>query len=176
LRDQEEARRLALEVAPQEKAELARDRDHVLFASLAARPGATPPALRENLDVSDTDSAEPRHAHAQTHAGHRFFVVTTNQPFSCTQVFASLRVTFTGKRHWDRTQRGIFPKGAFELIAGPLLSGVLRTVRGGAWWRSAKHTGFIPRFVADVDAVLAKDSGGSVVVDEVVKVDATDSR
>lgn len=58
---------------------------------------------------------------------------------------------------WDRTQRGVFPMGTFELTAGPLLSGVLRTVRGGAWWRSAKHVGFIPAFVADVDAVLARD-------------------
>src|SRR5437879_3249361 len=60
---------------------------------------------------------------------------------------------------WERTQRGIFPKGTFELTTGPHLSGLLRTVRGGAWWRSAKHTGFIPGFVAAVDAVLAKDSG-----------------
>jgi hypothetical protein len=60
---------------------------------------------------------------------------------------------------WDRTQRGVFPKGTFELTAGPLLSGMLRTVRGGAWWRSAKHAGFIPGFVADVDAVLARKSG-----------------
>jgi len=65
---------------------------------------------------------------------------------------------------WERTQRGIFPKGTFELTAGPLLSGLLRTERGGAWWRNAKHTGFIPEFVADVDAVLAKDKGASVVV------------
>ena len=57
---------------------------------------------------------------------------------------------------WDRTQRGIFPKGTFELTGGALLCGVLRTARGGAWWRSAKHTGFIPEFVADVDAMLAK--------------------
>lgn len=70
---------------------------------------------------------------------------------------------------WDRMQRGVFPKGTFELTAGPLLSGVLRTVRGGAWWRSAKHAGFIPGFVADVDAMLAKDSGASVVVDGVVR-------
>ena len=63
---------------------------------------------------------------------------------------------------WERTQRGIFPKGTFELTAGPLLSGLLRTERGEAWWRSAKHTGFIPGFVADVDAVLAKDNGASV--------------
>jgi hypothetical protein len=58
---------------------------------------------------------------------------------------------------WDRTQRGIFPKGTFELTGGALLRGLLRTVRGGAWWRSAKHIGFIPGFVADVDAMLAKD-------------------
>ena len=63
---------------------------------------------------------------------------------------------------WDRTQRGVFPKGTFEATAGPLLSGILNTVRGAAWWRSAKHVGFIPGFVADVDAVLAKDSGASV--------------
>src|SRR5437773_6462876 len=63
---------------------------------------------------------------------------------------------------WERTQRGIFPKGTFELTAGPHLSGLLRTVRGEPWWRSAKHAGFIPGFVADVDAVLAKNSGVSV--------------
>ena len=58
---------------------------------------------------------------------------------------------------WDRTQRGIFPKGTFEMTAGPYLSGLLRTARGEAWWRSAKPIGFHPGFVADVDAVLAKD-------------------
>jgi hypothetical protein len=60
---------------------------------------------------------------------------------------------------WERTQRGIFPKGTFELTAGPLLSDLLKTVRGEAWRRSAKHTGFIPGFVAEIDAVLAKDKG-----------------
>jgi hypothetical protein len=63
---------------------------------------------------------------------------------------------------WDRTQRGVFPKGTFELTAGAYLSGLLRTVRGDAWWRGAKHVGFVPGFVADVDAVLAKDRGVSV--------------
>jgi hypothetical protein len=58
---------------------------------------------------------------------------------------------------WERTQRGIFPKGTFELAVGPHISGLLRTVRGEAWWHGAKHTGFIPGFVADVDALLAKD-------------------
>ena len=60
---------------------------------------------------------------------------------------------------WDRTQRGVFPKGTFELTCGPHLSGLLRTPRGSAWWRTAKHAGFIPAYVADVDAVLAKDEG-----------------
>ena len=64
---------------------------------------------------------------------------------------------------WERTQRGIFPKGTFELTAGPLLSGLLKTERGGAWWHGAKHIGFIPAFVADVDAILAKDNGASIV-------------
>ncbi len=59
---------------------------------------------------------------------------------------------------WDRTQRGVFPKGTFEFTTGPLLSDILRTKRGGAWWRSAKTAGFIPAFVADVDAVIAGES------------------
>jgi hypothetical protein len=58
---------------------------------------------------------------------------------------------------WDRTQRGIFPKGTFELTGGALLCALFRTVRGVAWWQGAKHTGFIPGFVADVDAMLARD-------------------
>jgi hypothetical protein len=65
---------------------------------------------------------------------------------------------------WERTQRGIFPKGTFEATAGPLLCELLRTARGRAWWRSAKHAGFIPGFVVEVDAVLAKNPGGASVV------------
>ena len=57
---------------------------------------------------------------------------------------------------WDRTQRGVFPKGTFEATAGAMMSDLLRTPRGEAWWRSAKHVGFIPGFVADVDALLQK--------------------
>lgn len=56
---------------------------------------------------------------------------------------------------WDRTQRGVFPKGTFELTAGPLLAEVLETVAGRGWWQRAKQAGFIPAFVVDVDAVLA---------------------
>ena len=65
---------------------------------------------------------------------------------------------------WDRTQRGVFPKGTFEATAGVMMCDLLRTQRGEAWWRSAKHVGFIPGFVADVDALLAKNSGVSTVV------------
>lgn len=57
---------------------------------------------------------------------------------------------------WDRTLRGIFPKGTFELTGGALLCGLLTTKRGEAWWRTAKHTGFVPGFIADVDAMLTK--------------------
>jgi len=54
---------------------------------------------------------------------------------------------------WDRTQRGVFPKGTFEATAGAMICDLL-SARGEAWWRSAKHVGFIPGFVADVDALL----------------------
>jgi hypothetical protein len=64
---------------------------------------------------------------------------------------------------WDRTQRGIFPKGTFEATGGALLRGLLGTAGGGTWWRSAKQTGFPPGFVLDVDAVLTESSGASVV-------------
>jgi hypothetical protein len=47
---------------------------------------------------------------------------------------------------WDRTQRGIFPKGTFEATGGALFAALLRTPGGAAWWRSAKHAryGFQP--------------------------------
>jgi len=59
---------------------------------------------------------------------------------------------------WDRTQRGIFPNGTFEATGGALLATLLRTSGGADWWRTAKETGygFHPRFVSDVDAILAK--------------------
>ncbi len=56
---------------------------------------------------------------------------------------------------WDRTQRGVFPKGTFELTSGALLRIILKTPFGHAWWQSAKTVGFIPGYVADVDAMLA---------------------
>lgn len=57
---------------------------------------------------------------------------------------------------WDRTQRGVFQKGTFEATAGAFLGTLLRTPGGEGWWRKAKHIGFHPGFVSDVDAVLAK--------------------
>jgi hypothetical protein len=68
---------------------------------------------------------------------------------------------------WDRTQRGIFPKGTFEATGGALLDGLLRTTGGESWWRKAKHIGFPPRFVSDVDAMLAKN-GQAFAADDVV--------
>lgn len=65
---------------------------------------------------------------------------------------------------WDRTQRGVFPKGTFELTGGVFLSRALRTKRGAAWWKAARSSGFIPGFVRDVDAMLAKDIDGPVGV------------
>src|SRR6266446_2009751 len=64
---------------------------------------------------------------------------------------------------WDRTQRGVFPKGTFELTAGPLLCSLLKTPRGESWWSSAKHKGFIPGFVADVDALIQNRKVSTVV-------------
>jgi hypothetical protein len=58
---------------------------------------------------------------------------------------------------WDRTQRGVFPKGTFELSTGQYLRDILRTTRGETWWRKARNSGFPPPFVAAVDAVLATD-------------------
>lgn len=57
---------------------------------------------------------------------------------------------------WDRTQRGVFPKGTFEATAGVTLCDLLRTARGGTWWAGTKNKGFIPAFVADVDALLGE--------------------
>ena len=57
---------------------------------------------------------------------------------------------------WDRTQRGVFPPGTFEMTGGALLAAVLATPRGREWWSNAKKTSFIAEYVADVDALLAK--------------------
>jgi len=64
---------------------------------------------------------------------------------------------------WDRTQRGVFPKGTFEATAGVMLCDLLLTLRGGAWWAAAKNKGFIPAFVADVDAILVKVGSGASI-------------
>ena len=57
---------------------------------------------------------------------------------------------------WERTQRGIFPKGTFELSCGAHLCSLLSTEFGRKWWRNAKQIGFPPAFVSDVDAVLTR--------------------
>ncbi len=50
-----------------------------------------------------------------------------------------------------------------EATAGAMMSDLLRTPRGEAWWRSAKHVGFIPGFVADVDALIQNSKVSTVV-------------
>lgn len=57
---------------------------------------------------------------------------------------------------WERTQRGIFPKGTFEFSCGDYLCGLFTTPAGAKWWDKAKRTVFPPPFVLDVDALLAK--------------------
>ena len=59
---------------------------------------------------------------------------------------------------WDRVKRGVFPKGTSEATAGVYLCDLLNTSGGRAWWDSAKHSGFVPQFVADVDVLLTKAS------------------
>jgi hypothetical protein len=71
------------------------------------------------------------------------------EQFLAEQLWASFHI-------WDREQRGVFAKGTFAWSCGAYLSGMLATVRGGAWWRDAKHIGFPPAYVADVDAQLTK--------------------
>src|SRR5947209_9099711 len=56
---------------------------------------------------------------------------------------------------WERTQRGIFPKGTFELSCGAHLCGLLGTAAGETWWSNARQI-FPPPFAADVDALLPK--------------------
>jgi hypothetical protein len=63
---------------------------------------------------------------------------------------------------WDRTQRGVFPPGTFELSCGALLGDLLRTPFGEAWWAHAKGVGFAPPYVVDVDAMLANARRPSV--------------
>jgi hypothetical protein len=57
---------------------------------------------------------------------------------------------------WDRTRRGIFPKGTFEQTGGVAFCAVINTRRGEEWWQGAKGVGFYPGFVADVDALRVK--------------------
>lgn len=61
---------------------------------------------------------------------------------------------------WDRTQRGVFPKGTFEASTGQALCDLFKTSRGMAWWHTAKQI-FPPGFAADVDAVLGKNSSAN---------------
>ena len=47
------------------------------------------------------------------------------------------------------------------LTGGAYLRGVLTTAGSGAWWCSAESVGFVPAFVAEVDALLARSAACS---------------
>lgn len=57
---------------------------------------------------------------------------------------------------WDREQRGIFPAGTFELTGAPPVLPLLEAPGGEAWWRRSKNAGFLPPYVALIDALLAR--------------------
>ena len=45
---------------------------------------------------------------------------------------------------WDRTRRGIFPKGTFEATGGALLCGLLKTAGGGTGGALPNRSGSLP--------------------------------
>ena len=49
----------------------------------------------------------------------------------------------------------MFPKGTFEASVGALIADLLGSPFGRDWWQRAKHIGFIPGFVVDVDRAMA---------------------
>jgi hypothetical protein len=57
---------------------------------------------------------------------------------------------------WERTKRGIFPPGTFELSCGNHLCNLIQTPNGGAWWQNTKRAIFPPAFIADVDSLLGE--------------------
>ena len=61
---------------------------------------------------------------------------------------------------WDRTQRGVFPPGTFEISCAQFAV-LLKTPFGAEWWKTAARYGLIPPFMADVDAMLARDAADS---------------
>src|SRR2546423_14502346 len=68
---------------------------------------------------------------------------------------------------WDRTQRGIFPKGTFEATGGALLCGLLKTAGGGGGGGAGQKNAVPPRVGSGGDAALARDGGEGVGGDSV---------
>src|SRR3954469_13657461 len=94
-------------------------------------------AIAKNRDIAELMTAG-LHGHRALDAADRLRLEQMLQE----NAWASFHI-------WERTQRGIFPKGTFELSCGEYLCGLLGTASGGTWWQSAKHTGFPPGFVSD---------------------------
>jgi hypothetical protein len=57
---------------------------------------------------------------------------------------------------WDREQRGIFPRGTFELTGAPLVLSLIEAPAGASWWRRSKNQAFLPPYVAVIDRLLER--------------------
>src|SRR5437867_7137762 len=93
-------------------------------------------AIAENRDIAELMTAGLRGGSAMDAADQLRL-----EQFLAEHAWAAFHI-------WDRIQRGVFPKGTFELTAGPLLSGLLRTTPGRARLGSPKEDGLIPAVVA----------------------------
>lgn len=60
---------------------------------------------------------------------------------------------WAGFHLWRRTVRGVFPAGTFEHVARALITPVLATPVGAAWWARARQDGFAPGYVAAVEGL-----------------------
>lgn len=60
---------------------------------------------------------------------------------------------WAGFHLWHRTERGVFPAGTFEAVAGALIAPLLATPVGAAWWARARQGGFAPGYVAAVEGL-----------------------
>src|SRR2546430_14390848 len=77
---------------------------------------------------------------------------------------------------WDRTQRGIFPKGTFEATGGALLGGLLKTAGGGGLWGTAQKNGVPPRVGFGVGTQLAREREEAVGADTMKEMCQKQSR
>jgi hypothetical protein len=97
-------------------------------------------AIAENRDLADLMTAG-LHGQRSLDAADQLRL----EQFLGEQLWAAFHI-------WDREQRGVFAKGTHEWSAGRYIAPLLATTRGAAWWHAASR-GFLPPYVAVVDAV-----------------------